>query len=91
MINTDPIYQEWTIQRDRQQWAQDIEQRQKKKQPKHSTQKSKKMINTDPIYQEQTIQRDRQQTNRETDNNGHKTQNKEKKNNQNTQHRKVKR
>ena len=30
MINTDPIYQEWTIQRDRQQWAQDIEQRQKK-------------------------------------------------------------
>ena len=39
MINTDPIYQEQTIQRDRQQWAQDIEQRQKK-QPKHSTQKS---------------------------------------------------
>ena len=63
MINTDPIYQEWTIQRDRQQWAQDIEQRQKKNQPKHSTQKSKKMINTDPIYQEWTIQRDRQQTN----------------------------
>jgi hypothetical protein len=30
MINTDPIYQEWTIQRDRQQWAQDVEQRQKK-------------------------------------------------------------
>ena len=30
MINTDPIYQEWTIQRDRQQWAQDIEQRPKK-------------------------------------------------------------
>ena len=63
MINTDPIYQEWTIQRDRQtrrKTAQDIEQRQKK-QPKHSTQKSKKMINTDPIYQEWTIQRDRQQ------------------------------
>jgi hypothetical protein len=38
----------------------------KKKQPKHSTQKSKKMINTDPIYQEWTIQRER-------DNNGHKT------------------
>ena len=47
-------------ERERQQWAQDIEQRQKK-QPKHSTQKSKKMINTDPIYQEWTIQRDRQQ------------------------------
>ena len=60
MINTDPIYQEQTIQRDRQQWAQDIEQRKKQK-PKHSTQKSKKMINTDPIYQEWTIQRDRQQ------------------------------
>jgi hypothetical protein len=27
MINTDPFYQEWTIQRDRQQWAQDLEQR----------------------------------------------------------------
>ena len=61
MINTDPIYQEQTIQRDRQQWAQDIEQRPIKKKPKHSTQKSKKMINTDPIYQEWTIQRDRQQ------------------------------
>ena len=30
MINTDPIYQEQTIQRDRQQWAQDVEQRPKK-------------------------------------------------------------
>jgi hypothetical protein len=27
----------------------------KKKQPKHSTQKSKKMINTDPIYQEWSL------------------------------------
>ena len=31
MINIDPIYQEWTIQRDRKQWAQDLEQRQKKR------------------------------------------------------------
>jgi hypothetical protein len=38
-----------------------LEQRPKKKQPKHLTQKSKKMINIDPIYQEWTIQRDRQQ------------------------------
>ena len=83
MINTDPIYQEWTIQRDRQQWAQDVEQRQKK-QPKHSTQKSKKMINTDPIYQEWTIQRDRQQWAQDIEQ-------RQKKTNQNTQHRKVKR
>ena len=53
MINTDPIYQEQTINGHKTQ--------NKKQPPKHSTQKSKKMINTDPIYQEWTIQRDRQQ------------------------------
>ena len=55
----------------------------KKKQPKHSTQKSKKMINTDPIYQEWTIQRDRQQWAQDVEQ-------RQKKTNQNTQHRKVK-
>ena len=84
MINTDPIYQEWTIQRDGQQWAQDVEQRPKKNQPKRSTQKSKKMIKTDPIYQEWTIQRDRQQWAQDLEQRPNK-------NNQNTQHRKVKR
>ena len=44
MINTDPIYQEWTIQRDRQQWAQDIEQRQKK---------TTKTLNTEKLKDEQ--------------------------------------
>ena len=61
MINTDPIYQEQTIQRDRHNGHKTQNKDKKKKQPKHSTQKSKKMINTDPIYQEWTIQRDRQQ------------------------------
>jgi hypothetical protein len=55
-----------------------------KKQPKHSTQKSKKMINTDPIYQEWTIQRQTTMVTR------HRTKT-QKKTNQNTQHRKVKR
>jgi hypothetical protein len=52
------------------------------KQPKHSTQKSKKMMNTDPIYQEWTIQRDRQQWAQDIE------QRTKKKTNQNTQHRK---
>jgi hypothetical protein len=41
MINTDPIYQEWTIQRERQQWAQDIEQRQIKTTKTLNTEKKK--------------------------------------------------
>ena len=43
MINTDPIYQEWTIQRDRQQWAQDVEQRQKNDNQNHQNTQHRKV------------------------------------------------